>query len=389
MSILQPEASIWYVLCWVVVCARYVSKRMRLGTWRGLQADDYLVVPAMMTLTILMALLHVIVHTSSNLIAPGEDVSSFGPEEIRERIYGSKLTIVVEQMHITTIWLLKACLLIMYGRMTELLPLHFAVKAVSIYVAISYFVMEMLWFTAWCRPFNQYWAVPTNSTQCSAMINHLITNATLNISSDVMIMLIPLPLVFKVKIPLEKKLVLGGIFFIGVFTIFAAAKNKYESFKNPFSTNWMIWYLREAFTAMLCVNLPLTRPFVQRIFSLKDWTTPQTTTSHVYDTHSRQSAFRLRGNSITTTVTGGSSPAEPAPALSREGRRIDEEYVVERSGVIEIRCDTEVTVESGERRIARRKDSDVSVLEIETRKGEDQPVYPGRESYNVHPGSKL
>ncbi len=71
-----------------------------------------------MTLTILMALLHVIVHTSSNLIAPGEDVLSFGPEEIRERIYGSKLTIVVEQMHITTIWLLKACLLIMYGRMT-------------------------------------------------------------------------------------------------------------------------------------------------------------------------------------------------------------------------------------------------------------------------------
>jgi len=51
------------------------------------------------------------------------------------------------------------------------------------------------------------------------MINHLITNAVLNISSDVMIMLIPLPLVFKVKISLEKKIVLGCIFFIGIFTV--------------------------------------------------------------------------------------------------------------------------------------------------------------------------
>jgi hypothetical protein len=65
-----------------------------------------------------MALLHIIINTSSNLIAPGEHWTNFSPEEIRERIYGSKLTIVVEQMHITTVWLLKACLLIMYGRMT-------------------------------------------------------------------------------------------------------------------------------------------------------------------------------------------------------------------------------------------------------------------------------
>jgi hypothetical protein len=50
-----------------------------------------------------MALLHIIINTSSNLIAPDEHWTNFSPEEVRERIYGSKLTIVVEQMHITTI----------------------------------------------------------------------------------------------------------------------------------------------------------------------------------------------------------------------------------------------------------------------------------------------
>jgi hypothetical protein len=156
--------------------------------------------------------------------------------------------------------------------------------------------------------------------------------------------------------------------------IFAAAKNKYESFSHPFAPTWTIWYLREAFTAMLCVNLPLTRPFFQRIFRLKDWTTQRTETSCIYDTHSRTNAFRLRGNSTTTTVTGGNSER-----VSEEIARVEEEYVVERvfgEGVIVVRRQTDVTVERG------RRMSDVSVLELEHGKGKDQPGYPGREGNN-------
>jgi hypothetical protein len=32
-----------------------------------------------------------------------------------------------------------------------------------------------------------------------------------------------------------------------------------------------MWYLREAYTAFLCANLPLTYPLIQRIFRLKSW----------------------------------------------------------------------------------------------------------------------
>lgn len=47
--------------------------------------------------------------------------------------------------------------------------------------------------------------------------------------------------------------------------------NKYYSFRNPFGTEWTIWYLRESFTAILCANLPLTYPLVQRVFKLRNW----------------------------------------------------------------------------------------------------------------------
>jgi len=69
-------------------------------------------------MTILMIVVHMVVHTSSNLIEPGVDVSEFSQAEIESRVYGSRLVLVVEQMQCCTIWLVKACLLLMYFRMT-------------------------------------------------------------------------------------------------------------------------------------------------------------------------------------------------------------------------------------------------------------------------------
>ncbi|KAH7345831.1 hypothetical protein BKA66DRAFT_564052 [Pyrenochaeta sp. MPI-SDFR-AT-0127] len=271
MSILEPESAIWYALCWIVLGTRLISRRLHCGAWRALQVDDYLVVLAMATDTVVMSVMHIIVNTSSNLIAPGEDVSKFAQEEIDLRVYGSKLVLVVEQMQIVTVWLIKSCFLLMYNRMTLLLPQHKIVTGAAIYVALGFVVMEILYLGVWCRPFSQYWAVPPNSTQCSAATNHLITNAVLNISSDLIIICIPMPLLFKVKLPKKNKAILLGIFLIGTFTIVAAVLNKYYSFTHPFGTEWTIWYLRESYTAILCANLPLTYPLVQRIFKLKNW----------------------------------------------------------------------------------------------------------------------
>jgi hypothetical protein len=47
--------------------------------------------------------------------------------------------------------------------------------------------------------------------------------------------------------------------------------NKYYSFTNPFGVEWTIWYLRESYTAMLCANLPLIYPLIQRALNLNNW----------------------------------------------------------------------------------------------------------------------
>ncbi|KAK7177496.1 hypothetical protein PSPO01_16453 [Paraphaeosphaeria sporulosa] len=271
MSTLEPESGIWYGICWLVLITRLVSRKLHHGSWKALGVDDYLICVAMVSMTALMGAMHMVVRSSSNLIAPDEDISEFSPDEIQRRIYGSKLVLVVEQMQCCTIWLLKACLLLMYKRMTALLPQHKVVIWVSAYTVISFVVMEILYLGVWCRPFSQYWAIPAANPQCSAATNHLITNAVFNISSDLIIIAIPMPLLFKVKLPMKNKAILIGIFLIGTFNIVAAVLNKYYSFTHPLGLEWTAWYLRESYTAFLCANLPLTYPLVQRIFRLRSW----------------------------------------------------------------------------------------------------------------------
>ncbi|KAF2013505.1 hypothetical protein BU24DRAFT_434530 [Aaosphaeria arxii CBS 175.79] len=385
MSILQPESGIWYSLCWLVVIARLASRKLHLGSWRRLQVDDYLIVVAMLTDTILMAVMEVITHTSSNLIAPGEDVSAFTEREIQDRIYGSKLVLVSEQMQIITIWLVKACLLLMYYRMTLLLPSHKIVIATAAYVAIGFVVMEILYLGVWCRPFSQYWAVPPSNEQCSAATNHLITNSVLNISSDIIIIFIPMPLLFKVKLPLKNKAILIMLFLIGTFTIVAAALNKYYSFTNPFGNEWTIWYLRESYTALLCANLPLTYPLVQRIFKLKNWSYQSyggrypygrgTTRGTMHGTHSKFSAIRSKHRN---------QRLQSVPSTNdRSIRRTEsEEQINDGRGIpLEIYHNTEVTVQSTSRTEIEPLEYPKNVVIVDSiRKSEESDSHKSRAS---------
>ncbi|KAG6003231.1 hypothetical protein E4U43_000950 [Claviceps pusilla] len=107
-----------------------------------------------------------------------------------------------------------------------------------------------------------------NVAQCSAATNHLITNAVLNVSSDIMIILIPMPVFLQSQLALKKKFILIGVFALGSFTILSAILNKFHSFKNPFDSQWIFWYIRESSTAIIVANLPLTWTVFRRLFNL-------------------------------------------------------------------------------------------------------------------------
>lgn len=49
--------------------------------------------------------------------------------------------------------------------------------------------------------------------------DHLITNTVFNISSDLMILALPMPVFLKAQLPPKRKAVLVGVFLLGLFTV--------------------------------------------------------------------------------------------------------------------------------------------------------------------------
>ncbi|RYP24635.1 hypothetical protein DL767_008579 [Monosporascus sp. MG133] len=192
--------------------------------------------------TVLMVAMNIVSTTSSNLIDPNDPVG-LTPESIKSREFGSKMVVLVEQMQCVIIWSVKACLLIMYSRLTISATQNIAMKAVAIYVALSFVVMEVLYLGVWCTPFSEYWAVPP--------------------SNDIMIIILPMPVLVQSQLPLRKKIILCGIFALGLFTILSAILSKYYSFTKPFDPAWTFWYIRESSTAIITANLPLTYSLLQ------------------------------------------------------------------------------------------------------------------------------
>ncbi|KAE8154053.1 hypothetical protein BDV25DRAFT_136198 [Aspergillus avenaceus] len=265
------ESWIWYGFTLLVIALRFVARLELVKSVKHLQAEDYLMFLVLCFYTGLAVTLNLIEHAETNLMRP-DTTQGLTPESIQDRIYGSKLVLVTEQCMLATIWGCKGCVLFLYARLTEGIKQQLAVKVLAVYVIIAYLVLETLYFGVWCRPFSNYWAVPTPNDQCSTAMNHLILTMAFNVSSDVLMICIPLPLLIRASLPLRSKLTLIGVFSMGTFIILCATLSKVSSFKDPFSPQWLFWYVREASTAICVANIPNCWTLVRRVFNLRSWT---------------------------------------------------------------------------------------------------------------------
>lgn len=250
------------------------SRKMLFRSWKGLLYDDWIMgIFVTATYTVMVVMSNKWLKYKSNLERPGFDFSALPTHEISQRRLGSIFMIVTEQMQITVIWSCKATLLIMYHRLTRaaLRNENVAIKVLSAYTALGFIVVEILYFAAWCRPFSAYYAVPTTSSQCNTLIDHRITKAVFNISSDVIMLLIALQMLIRSLLPIKRKIILLGIFSLGIFVIAASIINSYTSFSKPYGSTWMYWYVRESSTAILVANLPFTWTILRDVFALGDF----------------------------------------------------------------------------------------------------------------------
>ncbi|KAF3006788.1 hypothetical protein E8E13_010292 [Curvularia kusanoi] len=309
------ESWVWYICGIGMIIARLIARRILFRSLRGLQIDDWIM--SLFTFTCYTALMVVSNRwekAGSNLEPPDFDFGALDKDQISQRIYGSKMMIATEQMQITVVWSCKACLLIMYYRLTRtaLHMEHLAIKILSAYVALGYIVMQVLYFAAWCRPFPEYYAVPTNSTQCNTLLHHRITKAIINISSDLIMLSIALPMLIRSKLPWKRKLILCGIFSLGIFVIAAAALNSYYSFAHPYSGTWMFWYIREASMAIIVANMPFTWTLLREMFEVGD-----------FDENAQAWTFHPHARTVSITTNRTHQTGSSDPRTRTQESRVD------------------------------------------------------------------
>ncbi|RAQ54542.1 ubiD family decarboxylase [Aspergillus flavus] len=261
---------VWLAVVVLIALLRYVSRFLQLGTPKNFQIEDLLMIVNVILYVLLTVYLIEVEKYGTNGI-PLDKVDQIKPSAIPDLIKGSKLVIVVEQLWLGVIWGCKACLLLLYSTMTSGLSQHRIVKLIGAFCALSFVLVEILFFAAWCHPFSAYWSVPPKNIQCSVYRNHLILVLALNIATDLMIMCIPLPLLIKAKLSLTKKITLCAVFSLGIFVILCSILSKYYSISNPYGDRWVDWYVREAATAIVVANIPQTWTLFRRMFNWKSF----------------------------------------------------------------------------------------------------------------------
>ncbi|KAI2479186.1 hypothetical protein Ptr902_09397 [Pyrenophora tritici-repentis] len=197
----------------------------------------------------------------SNLFPP-EQFSTFTQSDIDERVKGSKIVVLSEQCMLNVIWSLKACMLFMYARILTGTSNMKWIKLITVWTVSGWVAVEIAFFTA-CRPFKGYWAVPPPDPQCTTLVHYAIVQATFNLSSDLFIIAVPVPMILSLKLPLKQKIGLGVLFSIGVFVIIAAILTKVYNLSDVYSTTYMLWYTREASVAVYVANLPGIWPLLR------------------------------------------------------------------------------------------------------------------------------
>ncbi|PYH45815.1 uncharacterized protein BP01DRAFT_356453 [Aspergillus saccharolyticus JOP 1030-1] len=294
----------------------------------------------------------------SNLMSE-DDIKALTPSIKADRIRGSKWVFVSEHCFLLAIWAMKACMLVIYARITEGLRQRKWVNYLAIYVALGFVATELSLFLI-CRPIQNYWAVPTPYEQCSTYQYYEIVQGVISISADVLMLLIGIPLLVQVRVPLKQKLILMLLFGMGIFVIVAALLNKlYCLVPSLISYVYMNWYFREATVAILVTNLPLVWSLLRDVFpALKSWTggshrgtdryrtgpyAPKGSAYQHYGPHSqlRSGDFSLRTYNQSTVV----APSKAVSDVSTEAVDDREPSDDGSERALRIRQDVTVTVE--------------------------------------------
>ena len=125
-----------------------------------------------------------------------------------------QLIYVTEVLYNVIIGCIKLSILLFYSR---LFPTE-RFRKVSLLVA----ALIVAWFLACtivsifeCVPIDTFWE-PKSERRCVNLKQYILSNAVINIVTDLLLLILPLPMIWSLHLATERKVLVSGVFLLGL-----------------------------------------------------------------------------------------------------------------------------------------------------------------------------
>ncbi|KAL4962798.1 CFEM domain-containing protein [Aspergillus stella-maris] len=247
----------------VSVALRLTNRAMdkRLGL------DDYLI-----TLALLFAAAVSGIGIKLKDYGLGKDIWTVPFEDIRMTL---KMFFIEELLYCICIAIVKCSILMLYLRLFPNRGLRIAtfvtLGATLLWGFVAFWVLLFS-----CKPIHYYWNEWDGEHQgtCLSHNNILVAHSTINIILDVVVLVLPVPVLLKLQMPLKKRIGVVAMFVVGiavtVISIFRLVETVgFNSTTNP-TRDFVpvgIWSLLEFDVAIMCACMPAMRSLFIRLYT--------------------------------------------------------------------------------------------------------------------------
>ncbi|KAL4926651.1 uncharacterized protein BDV17DRAFT_293229 [Aspergillus undulatus] len=280
---------------------RFVSLRMR-GVKPG--AAEYLILAALIIVYIFIAIQWIL----SVAGGAGRHVTEVDPASV---VVTLKTILPLEALYGIVMSLVKTSIMVFY------LNIFGTKRSFRVSVAIT---MTIVWLWAisvvletllLCRPLAFNWDTTIPGGGCGNRNATYVVAGTLNLVTDLMVMALPIPHIWKLQLGVAKKIALSLVFCMGLFVSIISIVRLVALMAIDFNDithsvqMGVLWTVTEPELAILCANMPVLKPVLSRMFP-KLFSTHQRT----YNLSDPQAFERLGGSGGYSLNRVGRNPLE-------------------------------------------------------------------------------
>ncbi|ORY15233.1 hypothetical protein BCR34DRAFT_558914 [Clohesyomyces aquaticus] len=241
LSPISVESWTLYTFGTCLIVSRIISRRLTLGYFSKLQFDDWLMLIILIPFTGTVVCANQVALRTNMLDGDGT-LASWRP----------KMAFALEEFQITTTWLVKACLLVLYKRIFPLGKERIYIHWTSAYCLATYLVIQVL-LLVWCRPASDHQNMWSSASQCTTYpIVALVFDTT-----SLVALLLPIPL-----IPSPRKMLLSILIVFGIFALIAGVLGRYYLTVPHSDSVYLSWYVAETAGCICFANLPFLNSLV-------------------------------------------------------------------------------------------------------------------------------